>query len=185
MYHFPNLFPQVMIIATGSSKALALHNAVEEGVSHMWTVSALQLHPRVLIVCDEDATLELKVETVKYFKVAQNHSKLNFILLENICRRWVRYIRSWLNKIKSYVIICAVLSDKIAQAGVTRLLESAALQCVGNNTCLWWCHAKVPGNMLTLKFLLMYLFLMWKLQSEGENFSKCSSLIIRSKEFQK
>ena len=34
----------------------------------MWTVSALQLHPKALIVCDEDATLELHVKTVKYFK---------------------------------------------------------------------------------------------------------------------
>ena len=34
----------------------------------MWTVSALQLHPKGIIVCDDDSTLELKVGTVKYFK---------------------------------------------------------------------------------------------------------------------
>ena len=34
----------------------------------MWTVSAIQEHPRACIVCDEDATLELRVKTVKYFK---------------------------------------------------------------------------------------------------------------------
>jgi glucosamine-6-phosphate deaminase len=34
----------------------------------MWTVSALQLHPHGVIVCDDEATLELKVGTVKYFK---------------------------------------------------------------------------------------------------------------------
>jgi len=34
----------------------------------MWTLSALQLHPYALIVVDEDATLELQVKTVKYFK---------------------------------------------------------------------------------------------------------------------
>ena len=28
----------------------------------------LQMHPRAAIVCDEDATLELRVTTVKYFK---------------------------------------------------------------------------------------------------------------------
>ena len=27
-------------------KAYALYKVIEEGVSHMWTVSALQLHPR-------------------------------------------------------------------------------------------------------------------------------------------
>lgn len=34
----------------------------------MWTLSSLQLHPHPMIVVDEDATLELQVKTVKYFK---------------------------------------------------------------------------------------------------------------------
>jgi glucosamine-6-phosphate deaminase len=59
---------EVMIIVSGISKARALQKAVEEGVNHMWTVSMLQLHRHGMIVCDEDATLELKVATVKYFK---------------------------------------------------------------------------------------------------------------------
>lgn len=58
-----------MVLITGAHKALALYKAVEEGVNHMWTVSAIQQHPRALLICDEDATLELKVKTVKYFKV--------------------------------------------------------------------------------------------------------------------
>jgi len=37
-------------------------------VNHMWILSCLQLHPKALIVCDEDATLDLKVRTVRYFK---------------------------------------------------------------------------------------------------------------------
>ena len=57
-----------MILITGAHKAFALYKAVEEGVNHMWTVSAFQQHPRTIIVCDEDATLELRVKTVKYFK---------------------------------------------------------------------------------------------------------------------
>lgn len=58
-----------MVLITGSHKAYALHMAIEEGVNHMWTVSAFQQHPRTIMLCDEDATLELKVKTVKYFKV--------------------------------------------------------------------------------------------------------------------
>lgn len=58
-----------MILISGSHKAFALYKAIEEGVNHMWTVSAFQLHPNTIMVCDEDATLELKVKTVKYFKV--------------------------------------------------------------------------------------------------------------------
>eukprot|EP00730_Choanoeca_flexa_P012501 TRINITY_DN4335_c0_g1_i1.p2 TRINITY_DN4335_c0_g1~~TRINITY_DN4335_c0_g1_i1.p2 ORF type:complete len:283 (+),score=78.85 TRINITY_DN4335_c0_g1_i1:1231-2079(+) len=59
---------EVCLLVTGSHKAYALHKAIEDGVNHMWTCSCLQQHPRALIVVDEDATLELKVKTVKYFK---------------------------------------------------------------------------------------------------------------------
>jgi glucosamine-6-phosphate deaminase len=59
---------EVLIIVNGYGKARAVAQAVENGVNHMWTVSALQLHPRGIVVCDDEATLELKVATVKYFK---------------------------------------------------------------------------------------------------------------------
>lgn len=59
---------EVLIIVNGHNKARALQHAVEEGVNHMWTISALQLHAKGIIVCDEEATAELKVSTVKYFK---------------------------------------------------------------------------------------------------------------------
>ncbi len=59
---------EVLILISGLAKAHALFNAIEQGVNHMWTVSMIQLHPRSVIVCDEDATAELKVRTVNYFK---------------------------------------------------------------------------------------------------------------------
>lgn len=59
---------EVMIIINGHNKARALAKVVEEGVNHMWTVSALQLHPKGIIVCDDASTAELKVGTVNYFK---------------------------------------------------------------------------------------------------------------------
>ncbi|XP_057662964.1 glucosamine-6-phosphate isomerase isoform X3 [Diorhabda carinulata] len=64
---------EVMILITGTQKAFALYKAVEEGVNHMWTVSAFQQHPNTLMICDEDATLELRVKTVKYFKALSDH----------------------------------------------------------------------------------------------------------------
>uniref|UniRef100_A0A0B7AK85 Glucosamine-6-phosphate isomerase n=1 Tax=Arion vulgaris TaxID=1028688 RepID=A0A0B7AK85_9EUPU len=68
---------EVMILITGAHKALALHKAIEEGVNHMWTVSAFQQHPHTIFLCDEDATMELRVRTVKYFKgLMQVHNKL-------------------------------------------------------------------------------------------------------------
>ena len=59
---------EVMIIVNGHNKARALQHAIEESVNHMWTISALQMHPKGIIVCDEEATMEMKVGTVKYFK---------------------------------------------------------------------------------------------------------------------
>lgn len=59
---------EVLIIVNGHGKGRALRHAIEEGVNHMWTISALQMHPKGIIVCDEEATIELKVGTVKYFK---------------------------------------------------------------------------------------------------------------------
>lgn len=63
-----------MILITGAHKAFALYKAIEEGVNHMWTVSAFQNHPATLMITDEDATLELRVKTVKYFKVSFAYS---------------------------------------------------------------------------------------------------------------
>ncbi|AGH39263.1 Glucosamine-6-phosphate deaminase [Bibersteinia trehalosi USDA-ARS-USMARC-188] len=59
---------EVLLLVTGYNKALALQAGVEGPVNHLWTISALQLHRRAIIVCDEPATQELKVKTVKYFK---------------------------------------------------------------------------------------------------------------------
>jgi glucosamine-6-phosphate deaminase len=59
---------EVLIIVNGYNKARALRHAIEEGVNHMWTISALQMHPNGIIVCDDAATAELRVGTVKYFK---------------------------------------------------------------------------------------------------------------------
>ncbi|XP_063233409.1 glucosamine-6-phosphate isomerase isoform X2 [Bacillus rossius redtenbacheri] len=68
---------EVMILITGAHKAFALYKAIEEGVNHMWTVSAFQQHPHTIMICDEDATLELRVKTVKYFKSLWSvHSQL-------------------------------------------------------------------------------------------------------------
>jgi len=59
---------EVVLIISGHNKARALAKVVEEGVNHMWTVSALQLHPKGMIVCDDTSTVELKVGTVNYFR---------------------------------------------------------------------------------------------------------------------
>lgn len=64
---------EVMILAKGYYKALAIYHAIEGSINHIWTISVLQLHPKSIIVCDEDATLELKVKTVKYFQEIEDN----------------------------------------------------------------------------------------------------------------
>ncbi len=59
---------EVLIIISGFNKARALRQVVEGGISHMWTVSMMQMHQHAIIACDDHATMELQVETVKYFK---------------------------------------------------------------------------------------------------------------------
>ncbi|BBE20182.1 glucosamine-6-phosphate deaminase [Aquipluma nitroreducens] len=76
---------EVLIIVNGYNKARALHHVVEEGVNHMWTISALQLHPRGMIVCDESATYELKVGTYKHFKdIERNNLDPDNLLTSNL-----------------------------------------------------------------------------------------------------
>ena len=59
---------QVIILVNGHAKARALQATIEGGVSQSWTCSALQLHPKTIIVCDEAACGELKHSTYTYFK---------------------------------------------------------------------------------------------------------------------
>lgn len=59
---------EVLILVSGLNKARALRHAIEEGVNHLWTVSCLQLHPKGVVVCDEESTMELRVGTVRYFR---------------------------------------------------------------------------------------------------------------------
>lgn len=59
---------EVMIMANGHKKSLAVRHAIEMGVNHMWTVSMLQMHKKAILVIDEDAALDLRLKTYKYFK---------------------------------------------------------------------------------------------------------------------
>ena len=59
---------EVLILVNGHNKARALLHVIEKPISHMWTVSALQMHQHGIIVCDDLACDELKVGTYRYFK---------------------------------------------------------------------------------------------------------------------
>lgn len=58
---------EVLIIINGHNKARALRHGIEEPISHIWTISVLQMHPKGIIVCDDDACAELRVGTYQYY----------------------------------------------------------------------------------------------------------------------
>ena len=62
---------EVLILCNGHQKSRALKMAIEGGVNHMWTVSALQMHEHGNIICDELACSDLNVSTYQYFKDKQ------------------------------------------------------------------------------------------------------------------
>ena len=66
---------EVLILAFGSKKARAVQAAVEGPVSHYVTLSALQLHPDGILVLDDPAAGELKVNSYRYFKAVEAAEK--------------------------------------------------------------------------------------------------------------
>ena len=71
---------EALVLFCGVSRARALSKSVEDGVNHMFPVSVLQRNPKTVFICDEGATMELRVKTVRYFKGLQ----------ETVLRSWVR-----------------------------------------------------------------------------------------------
>lgn len=58
---------EIMILATGVKKARAVRHGVEGPLSHVCPLSAIQLHKRGILVCDEGASCELRTDTRNYF----------------------------------------------------------------------------------------------------------------------
>lgn len=69
---------EILIIVSGRHKARALQAVIEGGVSHIWTLSCLQMHPSAIIACDEDSVDEMQVRTVRYFKDVERETIKNF-----------------------------------------------------------------------------------------------------------
>ena len=55
---------EVMILVNGHAKCRALQAAIEGSVNHMWTISALQLHPHGIIVADDAACITLSASHI-------------------------------------------------------------------------------------------------------------------------
>ena len=62
---------EVILVASGIHKAIAIKECIEGSISNQFTCTAIQNHPKAMVVCDEMATYELKYKTVKYYKNLQ------------------------------------------------------------------------------------------------------------------
>ena len=58
---------EVLLMCNGHHKARALQHIIDGDISHKWTASMLQMHPKAIVVCDETACDELTVATFKYY----------------------------------------------------------------------------------------------------------------------
>ena len=67
---------EVIILGLGGKKARAIQASIEGPYTHYVTVSALQAHPDGIIVIDEAAAGELKLNSYKYFKAVEEAEKL-------------------------------------------------------------------------------------------------------------
>jgi glucosamine-6-phosphate deaminase len=65
---------EVVILALGPKKANAVQHCVEGGYNHVWPISALQIHPASIMVCDDPAAVEIKVATYRYFKEVEKEN---------------------------------------------------------------------------------------------------------------
>lgn len=65
---------EVLLVVNGHSKSVALSKGIEGGVSHSCTISTLQLHPKAIVICDEEACGDLKVDTYRYFKDIESNN---------------------------------------------------------------------------------------------------------------
>jgi glucosamine-6-phosphate deaminase len=54
-------------MASGIGKSLAIRECIEGAISAQFTCTVAQNHPKATVICDELATYELKVKTLRYY----------------------------------------------------------------------------------------------------------------------
>jgi glucosamine-6-phosphate deaminase len=67
---------EMIIMANGISKSLAIRECIEGAISAQFTCTVAQNHQKAIVICDELATNELKVKTLRYYKSLQQNIDL-------------------------------------------------------------------------------------------------------------
>lgn len=67
---------QVIIMASGINKSVAIKECLEGPVSSQYTCTVFQNHPKTIVICDELASREIKHKTYLYYKHLQQNIDL-------------------------------------------------------------------------------------------------------------
>lgn len=121
---------EVILVVTGAHKAIALRRVVEGAVSQTWTASCLQMHENSMVTCDEAATDEMQVKTVKYFKsierIEQEQSAKKHRSSDN------SRVRQWRGALKKLEIdtstkVAAPVNGELTPDSMTSRLHDSAI----------------------------------------------------------
>jgi len=67
---------EILLLASGKSKAIPIKKAIEGPITSMCSASAIQMHPKTIVILDEDAAKDLNEQD--YYKwVHRNKVKFN------------------------------------------------------------------------------------------------------------
>ena len=80
---------EIIIMAQGYKKSKAIKECIEGHISNQYTCTMAQLHPKAIIVCDENATNDIKVKTYKYYKNLQKLTDLQGNLITNPINKYI------------------------------------------------------------------------------------------------
>ena len=67
---------EIILMASGTNKALAIKHCIEGSVTNQYTCTVIQLHSKASIICDKFSTYELKYKTNTYINSILSEKKI-------------------------------------------------------------------------------------------------------------
>jgi len=80
---------EIIMLASGTNKANALKHCIEGSISNQYTCTAIQNHPKAMIICDENSISDLRYKTVLYYKNLQKNIDLVGLPLINYIQQFI------------------------------------------------------------------------------------------------
>lgn len=81
---------RVIILASGIKKSIAIRECIEGPISSQYTCTVFQNHPKTIVVCDEDASREIKHKTYLYYKHLQENIDIFGKPIEDTIQKYIK-----------------------------------------------------------------------------------------------